>query len=428
MATRYNDTEPQPEDNAGIELEDQAQQNTPPLPELLRELVEHAVREGATDVHIDRIGRDFLVRFRVDGMVHEKYALDHGEGQRLVNQIKIAAEMEIEHTHAPHESQFHWEFNGSRRDIRVTLIPTFDTEVAHLRLLTAPEDWRDVKNLGMSERDLQRVERAMADPQGLVLVSGPTGAGKTTTLYALAGMHELRDRVAASIEDPVEFDLDYVRQLRVDHRHGIDMGEGLAVLLRMDPDILLIGEVRDRESAVTAAHAALAGRLVMATVHARDTASAIESMHYQSVPYYILGGAIRLVICQNLVRRVCPECADSRGVQDYEKQLFERYGIDVPSELKVPVGCEHCNGYGYYGRTGVFEVAVVDEELGAWLAKGHHADAIRKRFAEAGALPLAHDALTKAAAGVSTVEEALRFISPARQPEVVIDPEASRIG
>ena len=379
------------------------------LPEMLDHLLEAAMQQGATDLHIDPVEREFLVRFRIDGVVHENQRLSVAEGHRLINQIKVAAEMEIERVQAPLEGQFHWHEDGHVRDVRVTVIPTFHTEAAHLRLLRMPEQWHDIVRLGFSESAREQVQHALSQPGGLVLVAGLAGAGKTTTLYALASQHDLGDRIAASIEDPIEFNLPFVRQLRVDERRGVTMSDALATMLRMDPDILMVGEVRDRESAVTVAHAALAGRLVLATVHAPDAATAIEAMHYQSVPYYILGSTLRLVIAQSLVRRVCPECAERRPLRADETTLFEAVGVRPPEQVCEPRGCELCHGYGYRGRVGVYQVVVVDRAMSDWLTQGKHAQDIRHYLAEHGVRSLVAEALQKAADGITSMPEVFRL-------------------
>jgi len=258
---------------------------TEPLPQALYGLVEQAVQESATDIHVDAWGREAVVRFRVDGTIHEKDPLTYDQARKLVNQIKVAAGLDLPTRYHPLEGHFRWSSGEEHRDLRVTVVATAPQhEAAHLRLLTPPEQWRDVRNLGLGGRDLEVVERTFHTARGLVLISGPTGSGKTTTLYSLTGLTDLRCQIAASIEDPTEYDLPYVRQLEVKEKQGFTMEEGLRTILRLDPDVILVGEIRDAGSARIATRAALAGRLVLATVHARDAAAAIEGMHYLSVP------------------------------------------------------------------------------------------------------------------------------------------------
>ena len=381
------------------------------LPQPLFSLVGEAVDEDATDIHLDTWSDGGLLRFRVDGMVHAKESMSYEDAHRLMNQIRVAADLDIEATLEPMEGQFHWAVGGRARDVRVTVVPTAPRYVAmHLRLLTSVNEWRDADHLGLSERDMPKVCQMMQQSHGMVLAAGPTGSGKTTSLYALAGLRDLRNEVAVSIEDPAEFDLPYVRQLEVNLARGLTMEAGLRCLLRMDPDLLMVGEIRDRASAQIAAQAALSGRLVLATVHGRDVAGAIEAMHFREVPYFVLGGALRMVIAQNLVRVVCRACARSRALESYEKDLFDRVGVEPPERLRDARGCEQCRKRGYRGRTGVFEIATIDDALGPWLAEGPRQDAIRKRLAERGTRPILVDALCKAAGGITTMQEVHRLV------------------
>lgn len=380
------------------------------LPESLRGLVAQAVAETATDIHIDAWGSEAVLRFRVDGTIQVKEPLTYDQARRLINQVKVAAGLDVPTIYRPLEGHFRWSGSDGYRDLRATIVSTASRhEAAHLRLLTPPEQWHDVGNLGLGARDREVVERALGTAHGLVLISGPTGSGKTTTLYALTGLTDLRGQVAASIEDPTEYDLPYVRQLEVKEKHGFSMEEGLHTILRIDPDIILVGEVRDSGSARIAARAALAGRLVMATIHARDAAAAVEAMHYLSVPYYILGGALRLIVAQDLIRTLCPECARRRPIEDHERAVFEQAEVPPPQAVRDAVGCPSCFHYGYRGRIGVFQVAAVDDELGKWLSAGRRQQEVRERLAANGSRPLVCDALDKVSGGVTTMHEALRF-------------------
>jgi general secretion pathway protein E len=381
-----------------------------PPSELLSAVVQSAVTEGATDVHVDTWGESAMVRFRVDGMLHEKYKLPATDARRLINQLRVSAELDVEATVRPAEGQFRWSNDQATRDIRVTVLPTAPrNEAAHLRLLQTPEDWRDAEHLGLSTEERRAIESVLDETHGLALIAGPTGSGKTTTLYALTGLEDLVHRVAVSIEDPAEYDLPNVRQMEVNPRRGITMQEGLRVLLRVDPDVLIVGEIRDPHSASAAAQAALTGRQVLATIHGRDAAAAIHAMRYFSVPDYILGGALRLVIAQNLVRRLCRACAALRPVTDAERRLFDGVGVAPPDEVLDPRGCPKCNGYGYRGRTGVFEIALLDDDFGQWLADGRAQHEIRKRLGEMDVKPTTTRALEKVAAGETSLREVTRL-------------------
>jgi len=372
----------------------------------LADVVERAVNESATDIHIDMWGYEAVLRFRVDGAIQDKGRISYEEARRLINQIKVAANMDLATVLTRQESHFRWQREDRCRDIRATVVATAPRhEAAHLRLLTLPEQWRDVRNLGLGDREFQIIENVLRHPRGLVLIAGPTGSGKTTTLYSLTGLTDLRNQIAASIEDPAEFDLPYVRQLEINERRGFTMQEGLRTILRIDPDIVLVGEIRDAASATIAARAALVGRLVMATIHARDAATAIRAMRYLSVPDYVLGCALRLVIAQDLVRKLCPHCAQRRPVTGYERKLFESVQMAAPDAVYDPTGCDRCFRHGYRGRTGVFQVVGIDEELAHWLSAGQPVQALRDRITTLGARSLLSQGLEKAAKGITSMQE-----------------------
>jgi type II secretory ATPase GspE/PulE/Tfp pilus assembly ATPase PilB-like protein len=397
-----------------------------PYPDLLHTLLWNAVLETATDVHLHCVPEGVRILHRVDGIVHPKTMLPPEDGRKLLNQLKSAAGLTVVRSFAPLEGQIVWPDGDRKWEIRVTLTPVAGRESAHLRLLSAPSDDWDLYNLGFSSTEQEKVSAVVHTLSGLVLVTGPTGSGKTTTMYSLASLMDLRTTTAYSIEDPVEFRLPYAQQIEVDEQHGLTMYEGLRTILRMDPDLILVGEIRDRDSAVVAARAALSGRLVLATIHAQDAAGAIDALHYLGVPYHIISASLRLVIAQNLVRRVCPRCALPREVEEGDKECFARLGLDLPESLVQAGGCAECAGYGYRGRTGVFEVAMIDEESAALIGSGaRHADlsnCLRKR----GVCSIAHNALEKVATGVTSMEEFLR-VSGAAVTNGVTPPAADPV-
>ncbi len=389
-------------------------QEKPLLPEPLGTILREAVAQEATDIHIDTWRDHAVVRFRVDGAAREFNPLEPDQARRLINQIKVSAKLNVEATLQPLEGQFRWQEGEQVRDIRVTIIPEAPrNEAAHLRLLTRPEEWRHMEQLGMRPEQLATVRGVMQWPHGLVLVAGPTGSGKTTTLYALTELEDLRHLVAASIEEPIEFDLPYVRQLEVDERRGITMKEGLRTLLRMDADVLMVGEIRDGESAIVAAQAALAGRLVLATIHARDAAGAISAMRHLGVRPYVLASSLRMVIAQTLVRKLCGACVTALPTRNTERKLFEQAGLAAPATLRIAKGCPSCRRTGFRGRTGVFQVAVFDESHGAWLADGPPEHEVRERLVQEGTQSLRDELLHCAAEGVISLSEVARLTGTA---------------
>lgn len=378
----------------------------------LFDLVKMAVAKGATDIHLDPVPDGMLVRIRLDGTVREIGTLSPELSKRILVQIRVETEMEFGRIFFPLEGQFTWREEEETKDIRVTLLPVGIQEAAHLRILTPPEALTDVTQLGLRGEDMDALRRSLGRPQGLVVVAGPTGAGKTTTLYSLARTFDLSSLIAVSIEDPVEFDIPYIRQVEVDDRHELTMAEGLRVMLRMDPDLLVVSEIRDAQSAVTSARAAAAAQFVLATIHSRDAAAAVEAFHFLSVPYTILGGALRAIISQNLVRRLCPECRKPVPLDGQSREWFEKLHLTPPDEIYVPGGCDACDQYGFRGRIGIFEVVEIDEELGKYITEGPSQIDLRRKFRERGARPMLADGFEKVAQGVTSLEEILNLYWP----------------
>jgi type II secretory ATPase GspE/PulE/Tfp pilus assembly ATPase PilB-like protein len=408
--------------------------DTASFPDLLKTLIWNAVLEKATDVHLHSVAEGLRVLHRVDGMIHPKHVLPPAEGRKLLNQLKSAAGLTIVRSFSPMEGQIVWPDENMRWEIRVTMTPVQNRESAHLRLLSAPRDEWDLSGLGCAPTDQEKVSSIVRSPNGLVLITGATGSGKTTTMYCLASLLDLRTTTTYSIEDPVEFKIPYVQQIEVDEFHGLTMHEGLRTILRMDPDLILVGEIRDGDSALVAARAALSGRLVLATIHAQDAAGAIDSLHYLGVPYHIIGSSLRLVIAQNLVRRLCPDCARPHEPTERERDFFARFATEPPESLwdcgapsisgdnplseflprPSPV-CPECHAYGYKGRTGIFEVATLDEEMSALIRSGADHQQLVNSLRKQGVRSLMQDGLEKAAAGTTSIEELTRVCGGASQ-------------
>lgn len=388
-------------------------------PDPLRTCIWNAIVEKATDVHLHCVAEGLRVLHRVDGIIHPKLLLPPAEGRKLLNQLKSAAGLDFVRSFTPVEGQIVWPDGDTRWEIRVTLTPIRDRESAHLRLLSVPQNQWDICNLGFLPADQEKVTSAVRSLSGLILVTGATGSGKTTTMYSLASLMDLRTTTTYSIEDPVEFRLPYVQQIEVDEQHGLTMHEGLRTILRMDPDLILVGEIRDGDSAMVAARAALSGRLVLATIHAQDAAGAIDALHYLGVPYHVIGSSLRLIIAQNLIRRLCPDCAQSREPSDQDRELFGQYSMETPDSLVQAVGCLECHDYGYRGRTGVFEVAAVDDEVATFIRSGSHHREITDCLRKKGTRSMAQDGLEKAAMGVTCMEELRRVCTFGRGIELL---------
>ena len=410
----------------------QNEHNVSAYPDPLRTFVWNAIIDRATDVHLHCVENGVRVLHRVDGTIHPKLLMSPADGKRLLNQLKSAACLNVTRSFAPLEGQINWVDEGQTWEIRVTLTPVRDRESAHLRFLSVPQGQWDISNLGFSRNDQAKTMTAVDALSGLVLVTGPTGSGKTTTMYSLASLMDLQTTTAYSIEDPVEFRLPYAQQIEVDERHGLTMHEGLRTILRMDPDLILIGEIRDRDSAIVAARAALSGRLVLATIHAHDAIGAVDALHYLGVPYHIIGSSLRLVVAQNLVRQLCGECAQPRELDETERELFARFGHEAPDQLLHPASCGQCNWYGYKGRTGIFEVAPIDDELGTLISAGTRRRELTDFLRQKGVHAMAHDGLEKVVKGCTSMEELFRVAGFTRScetsPVEAVEPVEMAVG
>jgi type II secretory ATPase GspE/PulE/Tfp pilus assembly ATPase PilB-like protein len=393
-----------------------ARNDTPEVlyPDLLHSLLWNAIIEKATDVHLHCVPDGVRVLHRVDGIIHPKLRLSPGDGRRLLNQLKSAAGLTVVRAYAPLEGQIVWPDEDRKWEIRVTFTPVGDQVSAHLRFLSARRDEWDLPNLGLLHTDQERISTSIRSLNGLVLVTGATGSGKTTTMYSLASLMDLQTTTAYSIEDPVEFRLPYAQQIEVDEVHGLTMHEGLRTILRMDPDLILVGEIRDPDSAIVAARAALSGRLVLATIHAQDAAGAVDALHYLGVPHHIIGSSLRLVIAQNLVRCLCPSCSLPREPDEAEKDLFARFSLEPPESLPQTTGCGECNWYGYRGRTGIFEVAVMDDELAELISTGASHRDLSNELRRKGIHSMTRNGLEKAALGMTSLEELERVCGATR--------------
>jgi len=377
-------------------------------------LLETAINHSATDVHIDPVGDQYLVRFRINGVINTHDKMPSEEAKRLLIQVRVRANLGITRSFTPREGQCKWLVEDQVKDIRVTTVPRNSDTSIHLRILSPPENLTNIEMLGLQDKDLEIVRGSLAHPQGLIIVGGPTGAGKTTTIYSFASTYDLESIVGVSIEDPIEFNIPYLRQVEVDSRHDFQMADGLRSLLRMDPDLLLVPEIRDERSALTTVRAAVSANFVLSTIHSKDAASAVEAFAFLSVPYNILGGSLRVIIAQNLVRTLCPACRVSRRPSGEDRALFERWEIPVPDAIfdANPGGCDRCDRYGFSGRTGIFEVVDVDQDIGNAIVEGPAPAELRRLFRQKGYGSIFKSGLDKVVEGTTSMPELLDLYWP----------------
>ncbi len=375
------------------------------------DLIARARALRATDIHIDATGREYSVRFRIDGRLQRYCGLDQDVASRLIQQYKTLAQLDIADPFHPQEGRLRVPPELPELEVRLTTAPVAGGEAVALRLFDRENVFRPLARLGWSEQSLAAIDGITQRGEGLVLVTGPAGSGKTTTVYSMLETIGSGERNIVSIEDPVEFPASFVRQMEVDQRHGVTMTSGLRTLLRMDPDIVFLGEIRDGEAAEISMRAASSGKYVFSTLHTRDVASTITALRDLRVDTNSLAGNLTGIISQRLVRRLCPQCRLATPLHDEQRALLHKHGIEPPNLSFKAVGCSICRGTGCRGRIGVFEVVLADDGFSQEIARGASERELREYIRRSGTPDLTTDALTKACNGFISFDEAIRMHS-----------------
>ncbi len=333
-----------------------------PIIRLINGLIAEAVRSSASDVHVEPFEERVSVRLRVDGVLRETVSLSSKLAPPLISRIKVMARLDIAEKRVPQDGRLTLTLGGKAVDVRVSTLPSRYGERVVLRLLDKESARYSMEDLGMAPEQLADLERVLSQPNGIVLVTGPTGAGKTTTLYA--GLNLLNDqtRNILTVEDPVEYAVEGIGQTQVNTKVGMTFAAGLRAILRQDPDVVMVGEIRDHETAEIAVQASLTGHLVLSTVHTNSAVAAITRLRDMGVESYLLASTLSAVLAQRLVRRLCPSCKEGYEADDAERAMLDLQS-DQAATLYRPTGCPDCGGTGYAGRRGVYEIAVVDDRL-----------------------------------------------------------------
>ncbi len=382
-----------------------------PIVRLVNQLIREAVREGASDIHVEPGAKNVVVRNRIDGVLQEVMTLPAASRAGVTSRIKIMADMDIAERRRPQDGRIAVRVDDRPVDIRVASLPTPLGESLVMRILNSELSFRALTDVGMSESDLKIIRELLGRPYGALLIAGPTGSGKSTTLYG--ALQELNDpkRKIITVEDPIEYQMAGVTQIPVYARIGLTFAAGLRTILRSDPDIVMVGEIRDPETAEIAVRAALTGHLVLSSIHTNDAPGALNRLTDMGVPPYITSSGLLGVVAQRLVRRLCPHCKEQLRVSGPRKVAA---GFTAAQSKRVklfgPVGCEQCSNSGYKGRVGVFEVMAMDETLTRAFLDHAPAEALRELALEAGMTPLRRDALDKVAAGITSLEEVDRVV------------------
>ncbi|MGD0353493.1 MAG: GspE/PulE family protein [Dehalococcoidia bacterium] len=392
-----------PVDKAAAEIADGS-----PIAKALNLLVEEAVKARASDIHIEPEEDRLRVRYRIDGILHEVTSLPIGAHGPLISRIKILAGMNIADPRRPQDGQFSLVATGKDIDIRVASISTVHGETAVLRLLDKSMAALSLSQLGFLPESQEQFERMLMAPYGMLLLSGPTGAGKTTTLYAAVNSLDKVGRNIITIEDPVEYRFQGINQIQINTKAGVTFASGLRAIVRLDPDVILVGEIRDSETADIATQSALTGHLVLSSVHANDTVGVLFRLIDLGVEPFLICSAVICIAAQRMVRRVCTSCARKVEAPLVEQKAYYRETGEERLEFDYGAGCKLCTYTGYLGRTGLFEILTMSDEIRRLIVTGATAADIRAQAIEEGMITLSKDGMLKAGAGITTPYEVLR--------------------
>ena len=384
------------------------QRDDSPVIRLINALLLEAVKEGASDIHIETQEKRVVVRFRVDGVLRDKIEPDRALAPMLVSRIKVMAQLDIAEKRIPHDGRVKLRVGGLDLDVRVSTIPSQHGERVVMRLLDREATRLDLSSLGMVPRDLAVFERMIARPHGIVLVTGPTGSGKTTSLYAALTRLNDRRRNIMTVEDPIEYELEGVGQMQVNARIDLTFARGLRAILRQDPDVIMVGEIRDQETAEVAVRSSMTGHLVLSTLHTNSAVGSVTRLIDMGVERYLLAPMLVGLIAQRLVRRLCPHCSEPVEATEADRVALGG-ALEVGAHIRRARGCAECRDEGYRGRLGIYELVEIDERFQALIHDGA-SEADLTRAARAAGPGLMEDAASKVIAGLTTVQDVVRVV------------------
>ena len=377
-------------------------------------IILQAMKERASDIHIEPKEKALSLRFRIDGVLHSRSAPPRYLHEAVISRIKILSNLDIAEKRIPQDGGFKITSGDHSIDVRVSIIPSLYGENIVMRLLDRTATPLGLQELGFSEERLKVFKDIIASSFGIILVTGPTGSGKTTTLYASLNSVKSEEKNIITIEDPIEYHLDFAQQIQVNTKVNLTFAQGLRSILRHDPDIIMVGEIRDFETAQIAIQSALTGHLVFSTLHTNDAPSAITRLVDMNIEPFLVSSCIRAILAQRLVRTLCPDCKEAFGIK--EKELYQNLGLepdaDAASDREVtiykPKGCKHCMHTGFKGRLGIFELMLMNSKLNLLTLSKASVDELREAARETGMVVLRHDGLNRILEGITTIEEILR--------------------
>ena len=389
-----------------------------PIVDLVNNLISYGAYINASDIHIETLENAVLVRFRIDGILHEITTIPKDVHAGILARIKLLAALKVDEHQKPQDGRFRFSYGQGSVDVRVSLIPTLYGEKIVMRLLTSSQRPLSLSELGFNDTMAMMIEESIKKTYGMILVTGPTGSGKTTTLYSILNILNRPEVNIVTIEDPIEYNIRYINQIQINPLAGITFASGLRSILRQDPNIIMVGEIRDEETAEIAVQSALTGHVVLSSLHTNDAVSAIPRLIDMKVPRFLVAAVLNAAVAQRLVRKICLDCIESYVVsqeeQDSLKEQFKELNLSldtIPKTLYRGKGCKVCNGIGYRGRMGIYEILEITDDMRQMISSDVFSvekllDIARKH----GMISMFQDGMQKAALGVTTVEEVLRVI------------------
>ncbi len=376
-----------------------------PIIKLVNYIILQAVKDKVSDIHIEPELELSRVRYRIDGMLHEANNIPKKLHRAVVSRIKILSQLDIAESRIPQDGKVRMRVSGADLDIRVSTFPTIHGENVVMRLLMKSSVLLGLKELGFASRYLEGFNKLIRKPNGIILVTGPTGSGKTTTLYAALSTINSIEKNIITVEDPVEYELPLIRQMQVNPKAGITFATGLRSILRQDPDIIMVGEIRDLETAEVAIQAALTGHLVFSTLHTNDASSALTRLVDMGVEPFLISSSVIGILAQRLVRLICNNCKEKYTPPP---EVLKDLGLESKIDFYRGKGCEECKGTGYSGRSGIYELLILDEEIRKLVESKKSSDEIKKKAREKGMVFLREDGLERVTSGLTSPEEVLR--------------------
>lgn len=391
-----------------------------PIISILDNIIEHAVTLNASDIHFEPLDKEVLVRYRVDGVMQEILSLPKVIAPILVARVKVLADLLIDEHKVPQDGRFKFEMEEVNVDVRVNVMPVFHGEKVEMRILKSSLRPLTLEELGLSQNSVEIILGEIKKTHGMILVTGPTGHGKTTTLYAILHILNTPKVNITTIEDPVEYEVPRINQTQVNVKAGVTFANGLRSLLRQNPDIIMIGEIRDNDTVDIAVHAALTGHLVLSSLHTNDAPSALPRLLDMGAPAFLLSSTVNLIIAQRLVRKICTSCIESYEMATETKKLIlAQLALsgddhvkpkDIPARLFRGKGCKICNNSGFHGQIGIYEALRVSDAVRDLLLKLVSVKEIKKQAIKEGMETMFEDGLHKVEKGITTIEEVLRVI------------------